>query len=143
VIDGRRCAPGDTIVGFASSGLHTNGFSLVRALVGDADFDADILLAPHRLYLDDVRALRAEADVKALAHVTGGGLLGNLSRVLPRGLRAEIDWDAWERPPVFDWLAEQGVDEKEARRVFNLGIGMCAVVAEPAPDALVIGRLTR
>jgi phosphoribosylformylglycinamidine cyclo-ligase len=143
VIDGRRCAPGDTIVGFASSGLHTNGFSLVRALVGDADFDADMLLAPHRLYLDDVRALRAEADVKALAHVTGGGLLGNLSRVLPRGLRAEIDWDAWERPPVFDWLAEQGVDEKEARRVFNLGIGMCAVVAEPAPDALVIGRLTR
>ncbi|HET6945569.1 MAG TPA: phosphoribosylformylglycinamidine cyclo-ligase [Gaiellaceae bacterium] len=143
VIDGRRCAPGDTIVGFASSGLHTNGFSLVRALVGDADFDADMLLAPHRLYLDDVRALRAEADVKALAHVTGGGLLGNLSRVLPRGVRAEIDWDAWERPPVFDWLAEQGVDDEEARRVFNLGIGMCGVVAEPPPDALVIGRLTR
>jgi phosphoribosylformylglycinamidine cyclo-ligase len=143
LIDGRRCAPGDTIVGFASSGLHTNGFSLVRALVGDADFDADMLLAPHRLYLDDVCALRAEADVKALAHVTGGGLLGNLSRVLPTGVRAEIDWDAWERPPVFDWLAEQGVDEEEARRVFNLGIGMCAVVAEPRPDALVIGRLTR
>jgi phosphoribosylformylglycinamidine cyclo-ligase len=143
VIDGRRCAPGDTIVGFASSGLHTNGFSLVRALVGDTDFDADMLLAPHRLYLDDVRALRAEADVKALAHVTGGGLLGNLSRVLPAGVRVEIDWDAWERPPVYGWLAEQGVDEEEARRVFNLGIGMCAVVAEPPPDALVIGRLTR
>ena len=143
LIDGRRCAPGDTIVGFASSGLHTNGFSLVRALVGDTDFDADTLLAPHRLYLHDVRALRAEADVKALAHVTGGGLLGNLSRVLPTGVRAEIDWDAWERPPVFDWLAEQGVDEEEARRVFNLGIGMCAVVADPPPDALVIGRLTR
>jgi phosphoribosylformylglycinamidine cyclo-ligase len=141
LIDGTRCTPGDTIVGFASSGLHTNGFSLVRTLVGDAEFDADLLLAPHRLYLDDVRALRAEADVKALAHVTGGGIPGNLSRVLPAGLQARIDWHAWERPPVFEWLAEQGVDEEEARRVFNLGIGMCAVVAEPPPDALVIGTV--
>ena len=80
LIDGSRCAPGDTVIGFPSSGLHTNGFSLVRALVGDDDFDAELLLAPHRLYLDDIRALRAQADVKALAHVTGGGILGNLSR---------------------------------------------------------------
>jgi phosphoribosylformylglycinamidine cyclo-ligase len=143
LIDGTRSAPGDAIVGFPSSGLHTNGFSLVRALVGEGDFDADLLLAPHRLYLDDVRALRAQADVKALAHVTGGGILGNLSRVLPPGVRADIDWDAWQRPPVFDWLAEQGVDEEEARRVFNLGIGMCAVVAEPPPDSIVIGTLTQ
>jgi phosphoribosylformylglycinamidine cyclo-ligase len=143
LIDGTRSAPGDAIVGFPSSGLHTNGFSLVRALVGEGDFDADLLLAPHRLYLDDVRALRAQADVKALAHVTGGGILGNLSRVLPPGVRADIDWDAWQRPPVFAWLAEQGVDEEEARRVFNLGIGMCAVVAEPPPDSIVIGTLTQ
>lgn len=143
LIDGSRCAPGDAIVGFPSSGLHTNGFSLVRALVGDGEFDADLLLAPHRLYLDDVRALRARADVKALAHVTGGGILGNLSRALPPNLRAEIDWHAWERPQVFEWLSEQGVDEEEARRVFNLGIGMCAVVAEAPPGALVIGSLTR
>jgi phosphoribosylformylglycinamidine cyclo-ligase len=141
VIDGTRCAPGDVVVGFPSSGLHTNGFSLVRALVGDGDFDADLLLAPHRLYVDDVRALRTQADVKALAHVTGGGLLGNLVRVLPDGVRAEIDWNAWERPPVFHWLAEQGVDEDEARRVFNLGIGMCAVVPEAPAGALVIGVL--
>jgi len=130
-----------TCVGFASSGLHTNGFSLVRTLVGDAEFDADLLLAPHRLYLDDVRALRARADVKALAHVTGGGIPGNLERVLPEGVHARIDWHAWERPPVFEWLAEQGVDEEEARRVFNLGIGMCAVVPEPPAGALVIGAL--
>jgi phosphoribosylformylglycinamidine cyclo-ligase len=141
VIDGSRCAPGDAIVGFASDGIHTNGFSLVRSIVGDDDFDADLLLAPHKLYLDDVRALRAATDVKALAHVTGGGLLGNLSRVLPRGVEADVDWDAWDRPPVFHWLAEQGVEEDEARRVFNLGIGLCAVVAEPPAGALVIGEL--
>jgi phosphoribosylformylglycinamidine cyclo-ligase len=141
VIDGTRCVAGDAIVGLPSSGLHTNGFSLVRELIGDDDFDADMLLAPHRLYVDDVRALRAGADVKALAHVTGGGILGNLCRVLPDGVEAQIDWESWERPRVFAWLAEQGVDENELRRVFNLGIGMCAVVAEPPPGSLVIGRL--
>jgi phosphoribosylformylglycinamidine cyclo-ligase len=142
VIDGSHCATGDVIVGFPSSGLHTNGFSLVRKLIGDDDFDADLLLAPHRLYLDDVRALRAAADVKALAHITGGGILGNLERVLPNGVHAHIDWDAWERPRVFDWLAEEGVDEDEARRVFNLGIGLCAVVPEAPSGVLVIGSLT-
>ena len=141
LIDGSRCEAGDVIVGFPSSGLHTNGFTLVRSLVGDDDFDADLLLAPHRLYLDEVRGLREAADVKALAHVTGGGILGNLSRVLPEGVHARIDWDAWERPPVFAWLAERGVAEEEARRVFNLGIGMCAVVPEAPPGALVIGAL--
>jgi phosphoribosylformylglycinamidine cyclo-ligase len=142
LIDGSRCKPGDVVVGLPSSGLHTNGFSLVRALVGDGGFDADLLLEPHRLYLAEVRALQERADVKALAHVTGGGILGNLTRVLPEGVSAEIDWGAWERPPVYAWLDEQGVAEDEQRRVFNLGIGMCAVV--PASDAgagTVIGRL--
>jgi phosphoribosylformylglycinamidine cyclo-ligase len=141
LIDGSRCEPGDLVIGFPSSGLHTNGFSLVRSLIGEADFDADLILAPHRLYLGDMRALRASADVKAFAHVTGGGILGNLSRVLPDGVTAEIEWDSWERPPVFHWLADQGVDEDEARRVFNLGIGLCAVVPEAPSGALVIGRL--
>jgi phosphoribosylformylglycinamidine cyclo-ligase len=141
VIDGKRCAVGDAIVGFPSSGLHTNGFTLVRALVGDGDFDAEALLAPHRLYVDEVRDLRRLVDVKALAHVTGGGILGNLSRVLPEGVEARIDWDAWERPQVFDWLADRGVEEPELRQVFNLGVGMCAVVPDPPDDALVIGVL--
>jgi phosphoribosylformylglycinamidine cyclo-ligase len=141
VIDGSRCEAGDLVIGFASSGLHTNGFSLVRTLVGDDDFDADLLLAPHTLYLDEIRALRSHADVRALAHVTGGGILGNLSRVLPDNLEARIAWDAWERPAVFAWLAEQGVDEAELRRVFNAGIGMCAVVPEAPPDAVVVGVL--
>ena len=128
------------MLGLASSGLHTNGFSLVRELVGD-DFDADLLLEPHRLYLDEVRELRARADVKALAHVTGGGILCNLVRVLPDGVGVEIDWDAWKRPPVYAWLDAQGVEEEEQRRVFNLGIGMCAVAPEGTPGT-VIGRLT-
>jgi phosphoribosylformylglycinamidine cyclo-ligase len=143
LIDGSRCEPGDVVLGLPSSGLHTNGFSLVRALVGDGEFDADLMLAPHRLYLGEVRALRERADVKALAHVTGGGILGNLTRVLPEGVGVELDWDSWERPPVYAWLDERGVDEEEQRRVFNLGMGMCAVV--PSGDVgagTAIGRLT-
>jgi phosphoribosylformylglycinamidine cyclo-ligase len=141
VIDGSRCEAGNVVVGFPSSGLHTNGFSLVRTLIGDGDFDADLLLAPHRLYVEEVRSLRAQSDVRALAHVTGGGILGNLGRVLPGGLEARIDWEAWQRPPVFGWLVEQGIEEDELRRVFNLGIGMCAVVPEAPADGIVIGEL--
>ena len=142
LIDGSRCESGDIVLGLPSSGLHTNGFSLVRQLVGDGDFDADLLLAPHRLYLDEIRQLQAHADVKALAHVTGGGILGNLTRVLPDGVGVELEWDSWQRPPVYDWLSEQGVEEDEQRRVFNLGIGMCAVVPEADATGIVIGRLT-
>jgi phosphoribosylformylglycinamidine cyclo-ligase len=143
LIDGSRCETGDVVLGLPSSGLHTNGFSLVRTLVGDGEFDADLLLAPHRLYLDEVGALRDRADVKALAHVTGGGILGNLARVLPDGVGVELDWESWERPPVYAWLDERGVDDEEQRRVFNLGIGMCAVVPEAdAAAGTVIGKLT-
>ena len=142
LIDGSRCRPGDPIVGLPSSGLHTNGFTLVRELVGDDEFDDGLLLAPHRLYLDEVRALRAQVDVKALAHVTGGGILGNLTRVLPEGIEPHVDWEAWERPPVYDWLGERGVEEEELRRVFNAGIGMCAVVDEAPTESLVIGELS-
>ena len=142
LVDGSRCEAGDLVVGLPSSGLHTNGFSLVRRIVGEDDFDAELLLAPHRLYLDEVRELRAKADVKALAHVTGGGILGNLTRVLPDGVGVELDWGSWERPPVFEWLAEHGVEEDEMKRVFNCGIGMCAVVPEAPAGALVIGKLT-
>jgi phosphoribosylformylglycinamidine cyclo-ligase len=142
LIDGSRCEPGDVVLGLPSSGLHTNGYSLVRDFIDPADFDADLLLTPHRLYLEEVRDLRARADVKALAHVTGGGILGNLPRVLPESLGVEIDWDSWERPPVFTWLTEKGIAEDEQRRVFNLGIGMCAVVPESNAGAgTVIGRL--
>jgi phosphoribosylformylglycinamidine cyclo-ligase len=143
LIDGSRCEAGDVVLGLPSTGLHTNGFSLVRRLVGDDDFDPDLLLAPHRLYLDEVRTLRTRADVKALAHVTGGGILGNLARVLPDGVGVELDWTSWQRPEVFAWLDRQGVEEQEQRRVFNLGVGMCAVVPEAdAAAGTVIGQLT-
>ena len=146
LIDGSRVEAGDSVVGLPSSGLHANGFSLVRRLVGDEDFDADLLLAPTRLYLDDIRSLRARFDVRALAHITGGGIPGNLPRVLPDGLDAEIDWDSWKRPPVFAWLAHQGIDEEEARRVFNLGVGYCAVLGHREAQEAgfpVIGRIVK
>jgi phosphoribosylformylglycinamidine cyclo-ligase len=138
VIDGSTVAPGDLVVGFASAGVHANGFTLVRRVLEDEDYDGEDLLAPTRLYLDVARALRGRA--KAFAHVTGGGILGNVARVLPAGVRAELDWGAWPRPPVFEWLARH-VEENELRRVFNLGIGWCAVVAETLPGETVIGRV--
>jgi phosphoribosylformylglycinamidine cyclo-ligase len=139
VIDGSIVGEGDVVVGFASAGAHANGFTLARSVLEVEDYRGDDLLAPTRLYLDHVRRLRDRAH--ALAHVTGGGILGNLSRVLPEGLVAELDWDAWERPPVFQWLARH-VDEDELRRVFNLGIGYVAVVADGSGEH-VIGRIVR
>ncbi len=137
-LDGSAVEAGDIVVGFPSAGVHANGFTLARQVLELEDYDGPDLLAPTRLYLDEVRRLRGTAH--AFANVTGGGILGNLERVLPAGLHAEIDWDAWERPPVFEWLARH-VGEDELRRVFNLGIGYCAVVAEPEPGELVIGRI--
>jgi phosphoribosylformylglycinamidine cyclo-ligase len=139
VIDGSTIAAGDTVIGFPSAGVHANGFTLVRSVLETEDYNGDDLLAPTRLYLDTAQQLRGRA--KAFVHVTGGGILGNLERVLPAGRGAELDWGAWERPEVFEWLARH-VEENELRRVFNLGIGWCAVVAEPGEDDRVIGRIT-
>ena len=138
VIDGSAVTAGDLVIGFPSAGVHANGFTLVREVLAVEDYDGPDLLAPTRLYLREARALRGRA--KAFAHVTGGGIPGNLARVLPEGRSAEIDWNAWERPPVFDWLARH-VAEDELRRVFNLGIGWCTVVGEAAPGETVIGRI--
>lgn len=145
LIDGSRCEAGDVVLGLPSAGLHANGFTLVRELLGAEDhLDADLLLPPTRLYLREVRDLRRRFDLRALAHVTGGGIAGNLARVLPPGVGARIDPASWARPPVYAWLDGRGVAEEEQRRVFNLGVGMCAVV--PAEEAAavthpVIGRL--
>ena len=139
LIDGSRVEEGDVVVGLPSAGVHANGFTLVRRVLEDEDYADEDLLAPTRLYLDDARRLRARAH--GLAHVTGGGILGNLERVLPDGLRAEIDWSSWQRPAVFEWLARH-VAEDELRRVFNLGIGYVAVMPDPG-DELVIGRIAR
>ncbi|HZP71793.1 MAG TPA: phosphoribosylformylglycinamidine cyclo-ligase [Gaiellaceae bacterium] len=136
LIDGSTIEAGDVVIGFPSAGVHANGFTLVRRVLEDEGYDGPDLLAPTRLYLDLARRLRGRA--KAFVHVTGGGIEGNLQRVLPDGRDAELDWEAWERPPVFAWLARH-VDEDELRRVFNLGIGWCAVVAQAEPRETVIG----
>jgi phosphoribosylformylglycinamidine cyclo-ligase len=139
LIDGGAVREGDVVVGLGSDGVHANGFTLVRQVLELEDYDGPDLLAPTRLYLDEVRRLRGRAH--AFAHVTGGGIEGNLRRVLPTGLDVELDWDAWERPPVFGWLARH-VEEAELRRVFNLGIGYCAVLSEAGGET-VIGRVVR
>jgi phosphoribosylformylglycinamidine cyclo-ligase len=134
--------PGDAVLGLASSGLHTNGYTLARRIVFDvAGFGladtvpwgreswADVLLAVHRSYLDEVGPLLYDPQLHAVAHVTGGGFAGNLPRVLPRGLGARLERDAWNVPPLFQWLREAGkVDPEEMYRVFNMGIGLCLVV---------------
>jgi phosphoribosylformylglycinamidine cyclo-ligase len=140
-VDGSKVQAGDVVIGWKSAGVHANGFTLVRRVLADEPYHGPDLLAPTVLYQDLVEELVGRADVHAFAHVTGGGIVGNLSRVLPEGREAAIDWDAWERPAVFDWLARH-VDEAELRNVFNLGIGFCAVVpADQAAGELVIGEI--
>ncbi len=142
VIDGSRVAPGDALIGIASSGPHANGYSLIRKVIerSGADLGADFhgrslgatLLEPTRIYVRAVlQLLREGTDLHALAHITGGGLPENLPRVMPAGLRARIDGDSWQRPPVFDWLQQQGnIASAEMYRTFNCGVGMVLVVAE-------------
>jgi phosphoribosylformylglycinamidine cyclo-ligase len=132
LIGGARVEKGDAIVGLASSGVHANGFSLVRRLLERAGVDpADApagLLAPTRIYVDAVKAILDLCDVRAMAHVTGGGIPANLPRALPAGLGAELDLQSFPRPEVFSWLAGLGVEEDELRRVFNIGLGYLLVV---------------
>jgi phosphoribosylformylglycinamidine cyclo-ligase len=148
-LDGGTVEIGDVVLGLASSGIHSNGFSLVRRIVerqglaydGPAPFApeiglADALLAPTRLYVRGCRAALRAGGIKAFAHITGGGLVENIPRVLPEGAAAELDARLWPLPPVFRWLAESGgVAPLEMARTFNCGIGMVAVVAPPAVDA--------
>ena len=164
----RDVASGDALIGIASSGVHSNGFSLVRRLVSQhgldweapAPFDAatplaEALLTPTRIYVKSVlAAIRETGAVKGLAHITGGGLTENLPRVLPDGVAAQIDLTAWTPPPVFAWIAEAGrVAEPEMLRTFNCGIGLvlicaaddanrlCADLAGRGEDARIIGAL--
>jgi phosphoribosylformylglycinamidine cyclo-ligase len=141
IIDGSRVTAGDALIGLAASGVHSNGFTLVRRLLeraglGPADAPGD-LLAPTRIYARAAAALRAACDVRAMAHITGGGIPGNLPRVLPAGLAARVDEGSWPAPAVFTWLAGLGVERDEMRRVFNGGLGFVAVVeAADAAQAL-------
>lgn len=151
LIDGSRTRAGDVLIGLPSSGVHSNGFSLVRKILEEVAPDwetpvgedrlEDALLKPTRIYTAAVRALLGAADVRALAHITGGGIPANLGRVLAPDLGARLDRSAWPRPPVFEWLQMAGnVEPTEMLRTFNEGLGLVAVVPEeeagPALEAL-------
>ncbi|MBA3564650.1 MAG: phosphoribosylformylglycinamidine cyclo-ligase [Gammaproteobacteria bacterium] len=139
IIDGSRVMAGDALIGLASSGPHSNGYSLIREVVkiSGNDLDArvgdssltDLLMEPTRIYVKPLLALIAGLEVRALAHITGGGLVENLPRVLPAGLEARLDVSSWRRPAVFDWLQRTGnIADEEMHRTFNCGIGMVVCV---------------
>ena len=129
IIDGRGIAPGDAVLGLASNGPHSNGYSLIRRILERAQPPFD-LLEPTRIYVKPILKLLESLPVKGLAHITGGGITGNVPRALPQNTVARIRRDAWPRPEVFQWLQRTGgVAEEEMFRVFNCGIGMVAIVA--------------
>jgi phosphoribosylformylglycinamidine cyclo-ligase len=166
VIDGSRARAGDAVIGLPSSGMHTNGYSLARRILPEATWDrplpdadgasiGDALLEVHRSYLDDIRILRrtlrdAGDDIRALAHITGGGWEGNVPRTLPSGLGVEVETGSWPVPPIFTLIQQRGdIADEEMVRTFNIGIGMTAVVDDrltdtalgALPDARRIGRV--
>ncbi|MGX8884167.1 phosphoribosylformylglycinamidine cyclo-ligase [Methylovorus glucosotrophus] len=148
IIDGTTIAAGDVVLGLASSGAHSNGYSLIRKLIEksgidmDSDFHGkpfrDVVMAPTRIYVKSLLKLLAAMPVKGMAHITGGGITENIPRVLPAGLTAEVRRDSWTLPPLFQWLQAQGnVADDEMYRTFNCGIGMVVIVsAAQAPEAI-------
>ncbi len=149
LIDGKSIQPGDVVLGLASSGAHSNGYSLLRKILQranahpDQDFHGqslgDVVMAPTHLYVKPVLAVLKDfgKEIKGLAHITGGGLLDNVPRILQPGLQARLHRDAWQMPKLFSWLQEQGgVADTEMHRVFNCGIGMVAVVPAAQADAI-------
>ena len=148
IIDGRKIAPGAVVIGLASSGIHSNGYSLVRKIIDvtkpdlNADFDgrslADALMAPTRIYVKPLLSLMADVEVRGMAHITGGGLVENIPRVLQDHLTAVLKKDAWNMPPLFGWLQKHGhVAEEEMHRVFNCGIGMVVIVSPENADKAI------
>ncbi|ARQ45352.1 phosphoribosylformylglycinamidine cyclo-ligase [Oxalobacter formigenes] len=146
LINGTTIVPGDVVLGLASSGIHSNGFSLVRKIIEvanpdlNADLDgrslADALMAPTRIYVKPLLALMDSMQVKGMAHITGGGLVENIPRVLQKHLTAVLKKEAWPMPPLFSWLQKHGnVADSEMHRVFNCGIGMVVIVSRENADA--------
>ena len=151
IIDGKDIVPGDLLVGLASTGLHSNGYSLARRVLLEdggltvksriSDLDqplGEVLLTPTRIYAKQILALAADYPIKGLAHITGGGLTENLPRILPKGCRATVHRGAWPVPPIFQVLRKMGkVDEEELYRVFNMGIGLALVVSANHVEKLI------
>lgn len=152
ILDGTSTEAGDLLIGLPSTGLHTNGYSLARRVLREMPFDsspeplegatiADALLTVHRSYLAPIRAVRSVSGVRGFAHITGGGMSGNISRIVRPPLTPQIAYDSWHRHPIFDLIQDAGrVPEDDMRRTFNLGIGLVIVVAEERAD-LIMGVL--
>ncbi len=145
IIDGKKISAGDVVLGLASSGAHSNGYSLVRKILDvakpdlNADFHgrplSDVLIAPTRIYVKPLLALMEKIDIHGLVHITGGGLVENIPRVLQSNFTAVLHRDAWKMPPLFTWLQQHGgVEDAEMHRVFNCGIGMTVIVARDKAD---------
>lgn len=145
IIDGKKVAVGDALIGIASSGPHSNGYSLIRRVLelSHADLSSpfenrtlgDVLLAPTRIYVKPLLQLTQQVSVHAMAHITGGGLLENIPRVLPSETQAVIDKNSWSRPAIFDWLQTTGnINNEEMYRTFNCGIGMVVCVSQADVD---------
>ena len=145
IIDGRLIKPGDKIVGLPSSGLHSNGYSLINDMLWRHKIfykEHPELLTPTTIYWPQVKKLMDEIPILGMAHITGGGIPENLPRCLPEGLRAEVDYNAWERPEIFNVIQEAGeIEEEEMRKVFNLGIGFCLIVPPDIQMDGVIGEI--
>jgi phosphoribosylformylglycinamidine cyclo-ligase len=149
IINGSKVKPGDVMIGLKSTGLHTNGYSLARAvLLGKYKVDefvdslgctvGESLLAVHRSYLQTVYPMLEKDLISGISHITGGGIVGNTSRIMPENTAMEIDWNSWERLPIFDLIQKTGnIDEEEMRHVFNLGIGMILIVDKNNVDTVM------
>ncbi len=149
IVSGKRIRRGDLLIGLSSTGLHTNGFSLARRVllkeyrlqdhVNELGCSlGDALLAVHRSYLRPVGAVLRACSISGLSHITGGGIVGNTMRVLPRGRSLKIDWNSWERPPLFTLIQKLGdVPEDDMRRTFNLGIGLVLITPQAAGDRVL------
>lgn len=146
IIDGSRVRAGDAVIGLASSGPHSNGYSLIRRLIAETGADGstqldgarlfDLLMTPTRIYVKSVLRLAAASELRAVAHITGGGLTDNIPRVLPAGLGVRLDPRAWRAAPVWDWIRQSGrIADAEMRRTFNCGIGMVVMLPPAAVDA--------
>ncbi len=165
IIDGSKTRPGDIVIGIASSGPHSNGYSLIRKIIETSGCTlqmpfaestlGEVLLTPTRIYVKPLLKLIQEIEVHAISHITGGGLLENLPRVLPANCRADIDVTSWQRPAIFDWLQEQGrISNSEMHRTFNCGIGMVVctprensskaleILRQQGEQAFIIGEIT-
>ena len=145
IIDGRIIKAGDKIIGLPSSGLHSNGYSLINDMLWRHKIfykEHPELLTPTTIYWPQVKKLMDEIPILGMAHITGGGIPENLPRCLPDGLRAEVDYNSWERPEIFNVVQESGeIEEEEMRKVFNLGIGFCLIVPPEIEIGGVIGEV--